>query len=433
MQCLIKPLYLFQLYSATGGNVSTGNNVGNVDEQCRLEKWYEQNMRRFLCHCKQSGVETCIARIKKTGNYIIKCKPGTGFMHHIKCDYYEVPPPELSGRDTVIDAIQEIGPGIFDLKLEFRMHTHDAGSPEQEGAGDKDTVKRGGKLTLRALLHLLWEDSGFNEWSPTMERSRTWAHIQKVLLKTAESLQISGDSLAARLYIPEEYILKNSSDIIQRRNFYMKGINGRSNESKRLGLLIGMVKIIPSEVCELTVKHSPYFTFRLGKNIHKRFWEQYGTELARLERFQDYVKSQEKDGNKPDLSKAPDEHLFVAATFTVNSMREAFVEKAALMRTTRNSIPYETPYDKDLIDLLTKSKRRFVKVLRYDRPESEPLACVALIDTEASVTAMYIQPKGAESKAALDDLQAKSKLKSETWVPSESDEKPKIPPPKARE
>nr|WP_231711623.1 DUF1173 family protein [Xanthobacter dioxanivorans] len=44
----------------------------------------------------------------------------------------------------------------------------------------------GSRLSLRALLHYLWEQAEFNRWRPAMTGRRNWAVLRKFLLEAAE-------------------------------------------------------------------------------------------------------------------------------------------------------------------------------------------------------------------------------------------------------
>jgi Protein of unknown function (DUF1173) len=47
---------------------------------------------------------------------------------------------------------------------------------------EKNSVKTdGNKLSLRGTLHYLWEQAGFNKWSPGMAGKRNWFVIRKYL------------------------------------------------------------------------------------------------------------------------------------------------------------------------------------------------------------------------------------------------------------
>ena len=92
-------------------------------------------------------------------------------------------------------------------------------------------------------------------------------------------------------------------------------------------------------------------------------------------------------------------------------------------------IPIEHIYDSQLVDALTRNRRRFIKGLRYNLPASRPLAATVLSDARPSPSALYIIPPGAgpDHRSALDALVAESPLPAWTWNAGES-QMPALPP-----
>jgi hypothetical protein len=61
------------------------------------------------------------------------------------------------------------------------------------------------QMTLRALMHFLFERAGFNRWSPAMAGKRNQGVVRKYLLEAAEEIMVKGVPLAERLYVPEPF------------------------------------------------------------------------------------------------------------------------------------------------------------------------------------------------------------------------------------
>ena len=80
------------------------------------------------------------------------------------------------------------------------------------------------------------------------------------------------------------------------------------------------------------------------------------------------------------------------------------------MVVTKTWIPIEHIYDSQLVDALTRNRRRFIKGLRYNLPASRPLAATVLSDASPSPSALYIIPPGAgpDYRSALGELVTKS-------------------------
>lgn len=153
------------------------------------------------------------------GRHVLKRMPGSGARHDFDCESYE-PPPGLSGLgDIEGDAIVESAEnGVTLLSLDFAL-TKLAGrtAPEGRETFDAGAVKTdGARLSLRALLHYLWDQAEFNRWRPAMTGKRNWAVIRKYLLEAVEGKIAKGKPLADMLYIPEMFDISREAAIRQR-------------------------------------------------------------------------------------------------------------------------------------------------------------------------------------------------------------------------
>ena len=168
----------------------------SADFQTRLAEAQSRQVRP-LCLCRDPGLPLYISRVG--GRLILKRMPGTGAQHDPACASYE-PPYELSGLGSVAgSAIREdLETGTTLLKLDFSL-TKSAGRalPAPSATPEKGEVRSDGtKLTLRALLHYLWDQAGFNRWRPGMAGKRNWAVIRKFLLEAAEGKSSKGKAPA---------------------------------------------------------------------------------------------------------------------------------------------------------------------------------------------------------------------------------------------
>ena len=151
---------------------------------------------RPCCLCRNPGVAMYIAKVH--GSFMVKRMPNSGADHAPVCDSYD-PPPELSGLgDLMGSAIQENpAEGWTTLKLNFSLAKAPGRAPPTSDGVEHDSVKTdGNKLTLRGLLHFLWEEAGFNRWSPAMEGKRSWYVVRKYLLQAAQNKTTKGLPLA---------------------------------------------------------------------------------------------------------------------------------------------------------------------------------------------------------------------------------------------
>jgi hypothetical protein len=366
---------------------------------------------RPRCLCIGAGVEMYIARIQ--GKYVIKRMPDSGGSHHPSCDSYE-PPAELSGLGQVMGtAIQESpDTGITALKFDFSLSKTGGRAAPVPGDGETDSVKTdGSKLTLRGVLHYLWEQAGFNRWSPSMAGKRSWFVIRKHLLQAAAEKSAKGVNLVDILYMPEAFNAERHANATARRIAYFGKVASPTKGARRLMMVIGEVKeLSPSRYGQkIVLKHLPDCHFMLNDDMHKRLVKRFAVELGLWDGI---------EGTK----------LLVIATFSVGQTGIASVEEAALMTVTDSWLPFDSVYEKMVLDGLAANGRRFMKGLRYNLPSSKPLACTVAIDTQPAPTALYVVPPGSsdEYSAEVSTLAQDSKLASWIWSAS-SGEMPALP------
>jgi hypothetical protein len=359
---------------------------------------------RPLCLCVVPGIEMYIAKVG--GKFYIKRMPNTGTRHAAACESYE-PPAELSGLGQVMgSAIQEdVEEGVTTLKFDFSLSKGGSRSAPIASDAEADSVKSDGtKLTLRALLHFLWEEAGFHKWSPAMDGKRNWGVIRRYLLQAAENKTAKGGGLSDLLYIPEPFNLDRKEEIAGRRLQLLSKVATPQKGQRKLLMLVGEVKEFgPSRYGhKMVIKQVPDCHFMLNEDIYKRLHKRFGTEMGLWNSLED-------------------SHMMVIGTFSVSDAGVPSIEEAALMVTTENWIPVENAADKTFIDLVTKAKRRFTKGLRYNLPSTRPLASAVLQDAADGATACYVIPMSAtdEYLAALEELRGESELNDWTWAVSE--------------
>ncbi|SEB26308.1 DUF1173 domain-containing protein [Variovorax sp. YR216] len=368
---------------------------------------------RPLCLCRNPGIEMYIAKI--AGRLAIKRMPNTGRDHAPACDSYE-PPPELSGIGQVMGSAIHEDPekGLTALKFDFALAKSSGRPAPATGGSDASSVMTdGNRLTLRGTLHYLWEEAGFNRWSPTMAGKRNWYVIRKHLLQAASDKTAKGVSLADLLYIPESFNAERTHEIAQRRIKHTTKAAATEIASgpRPLMIVVGEVKeLAPSRYGhKIVFKHLPDWHFMMNDDLHKRLRKRFETELGLWDAM-------------------PDTHLVAIGTFGVGHTGVASLEEVALMTVTEGWIPFESSYDKTVIDAMAGAHRRFSKALRYNLPANRPLASLVATDTSPQPTAMYVLPPGAtgDDEAALDELMQSSHLARWLWRAGEL-EMPALP------
>lgn len=360
---------------------------------------------RPSCLCRDSGVPMYVARIGP--RYFLKRMPLTGPQHDPACDSYE-PPPELSGRGEVAgSAIDESADdGVTRLKLDFSLSRTGKRSAAPASAEAGESARSDGtKLTLRGLLHFLWEEAELNHWTPRMTGKRNWGLVRHRLIEAAANKAAKGAALTDQLFIPEPFSSDRKAELAERRRLALSPIAAGSSGARRLMVLIGEVKEIgPARFGhKLVIRHLPDFPFMLAYDVHKRITNRFGSELE----LWDGVEGA---------------HLVAIATFGVSATGLASTEEIALMVTSDQWIPLEHAYDATLIEALARSGARFVKGLRYNLPRTRPLASAVLPTTQPRPTALYVVPPGVDEtyRGALDALVASSELAPWVWEAGEA-------------
>jgi hypothetical protein len=370
--------------------------------------------QRPRCMCLVEGVEMYVARLAgSNGGYIVKRMPDTGSHHAPDCPSYE-PPAEFSGLGQVLGSAitEDPATGETTLKLDFPLTRTPGRSQMPPAGGDSDSVASDGtRLSLRGLLHYLWDQAELTRWHPGFAGKRTWAMVRRHLLQAAEHKLARGDALRARLYVPEPFALDQRAAINARRLAQWQHAVVAPAKPQQLMLLIGEVKeMVPARYgYKAVVKHVPDQAFALDEQLYRRLGRRFEAELALW-------------------SASDDIHMVMIATFGVSSAGVPAIHELCLMPVTRQWLPVEDGFEKQLLDRLIGENRSFVKGLHYNLGRTEGIASAALTDCEGTAPMLFIVPAGlddATSGHSTDDARA------QVWVWRRSGE-PMPPLPRAR-
>jgi Protein of unknown function (DUF1173) len=384
----MKPCYRIegQTFSADDGEL-----------QSALASAYDRHLR-LLCLCKTTGLEMYIAKVN--GLYIVKRMPNTGYQHDPDCGSYEIP-AELSGLCQVLGtAIKEnIADGLITLKFDFALSKGVSKAIPSGDNQEKTSVKTDTKkLSLRATLHYLWEQAGFNKWSPAMAGKRNWFVIRKYLYEAAKDKTVKNIALDKLIYIPQAFDIDQKQEIAERRITALKHLRV-DNIPQQFMLIIGEVKEITSARFgyKMVIKHLPDFNITLNHDIYHRLCKRFEVELE--------LWSANETG-----------HLIVMGTFGINASGIPSFEEITLMMVTENWIPYENIDEFRLINTLTQANQRFIKCLRYNLPSIVPTASVLLSDRHKTATGLFICPDSASETYRNDLNNFIENSEINTWV-----------------
>ncbi|MGN6771500.1 MAG: DUF1173 domain-containing protein [Rhizobiaceae bacterium] len=383
------------------------------DLQIALADAYRRRIRP-LCLCKEGGLPMYIAQLGD--QYIVKRMPLSGGGHDPACPSYE-PPDELSGLGALMGSAIQIDPesGMSALKVGFSLMKIGTRAPPNPGANATDTIVGDAKkLSLRSLLHYLWHQAELTAWTSRWAGKRHWWNIRWHLIEAASQMVVKSGTLSEILFIPEPFRAANKSAIEQRRIAALVPALPPKSGPRKLMILVGEVKdFAPTRNGHrLVAKHLPDFPLILDEGFYRRLQARFENELA-------FWGADEAS------------HLIVIATFGLTHAGLAVVEDMALMVVAENWVPYESAYEKKLVDALARLRERSVKGLRYNLSAEKPTAA-AILQRPSQPVALYVVPPSADGayEEALDDLIAsRPEIGVWIWRTSEGD-MPSLPAPR---
>jgi hypothetical protein len=270
--------------------------------------------------------------------------------------------------------------GETTLKLDFPLAKMPGRSIMPPAGGESDSVSSpGNRLSLRGLLHYLWDQAELTRWHPGFAGKRTWATVRRHLLQAAEHKLARGDALRARLYVPEPFSIAEREAINARRLAQWQHAVAGPGKAQHLMLLIGEVKeIVPARYgYKAVIKHMPDQAFAIDEQLYRRLGRRFEPELA--------------------LWAASDDiHMVLIATFGVGRAGVPAIQELCLMPVTRHWLPIADRFEKQLLDRLVGESRSFVKSLHYNLGRGDRIASVVLTDCEGSAPMLLIGPGDAD-------------------------------------
>lgn len=351
--------------------------VAAPDFQDILADAHQRHIRP-LCLCQDPGVRMYIARV--AGQYLVKRMPLSGSGHDPACSSYQ-PPDDLSGLGALIgNAIQvDADNGLSALKVGFSLTRLGTRTSQIAETSSSDTVVgETRKLSLRNLLNYLWHQAELTAWTSRWAGKRHWWNIRWHLLEAACQMTVKGGSLSDVLFVPETFRLADKSAIEQRSRAGLTTALSPRAGPRKLMIIVGEIKKFEParNGYKMLIKHMPDFPFMLDDKLYRKLQTRFENEFA--------------------LSDADeDSHLLAIATFGLTSAGLALVEEMAVMVATENWVPYESIYEKKLLDALAGRRERSIKGLRYALRSQAPIASVVL-QTQPRPLALYIVPPTVE-------------------------------------
>ncbi|EER62127.1 protein of unknown function DUF1173 [Acidovorax delafieldii 2AN] len=335
---------------------------------------------RPRCLCTPDGIEMYVARHRQ---YLVKRMPDTGKSHHPLCPSYE-PDNAYSGLgDLMGDAVLETHPGHIELRVDFpwtRIHGRAVARGEPDEPGEVSVPRK--RMTLRAVMHFLFEQAGFNRWTPAMAGKRNQGVLCKYLLEAAADIEVKGKSLAERLYVPEPFSEPAKADIAQRRRAKLAVLQPHGGQAP-LALVIGEFKACERSErgCRIWIRHMPDAPLLMDT----RAWDRLARTYAAM------LEARDADTGHPA-------RLIMAALIHARREFTYEIDAASLMLVSEQWIPVDGVHELPLIDGLIAQKRRFLKPLRYDAKAAAAFPNALLLDCGAApiplhLTSEFMSPK----------------------------------------
>ncbi|WP_342215588.1 DUF1173 domain-containing protein [Mesorhizobium sp. 131-2-5] len=380
------------------------------DLQDALADAYRRKLRP-RCLCREPGPAMYIAQVGD--QYVVKRMPLSGGGHDPSCISYE-PPDELSGLGVLMGSAIQVDSesGMAALKLDFSLSKVGARPAPPVGAGGSDSVVGDTKkLSLRGLLHYLWHEAELNVWTSRWAGKRHWWNIRWHLIEASRQMTVKGGPLSDILFVPEPFRSPDKTAIEQRRAEALAPAVPAKSGPRKLMILVGEVKEfgVARSGHKLIVKHMPGFVFLVDDGLYRRLQTRFETEMALW---------------GADESS----HVITIATFGLTPAGLAVIEEMAMMVVAENWVPYESAYEKKLLDALARVRERSVKALRYNLPRDKP-AVAAMLQIPPRPVGLYVVPPSSDRayEETLGELIA-SRPDFDSWIWRTADgEMPPLP------
>lgn len=334
------------------------------------KSWSQRQKIRCLC---REDVELHLYTARRNDVYVLARWPGTGTAHSPYCDHYEAPDfltglGQVRGSAIVDDA--ESGETL--LKFGFPLSRGAARAAPAALTNDKPDVKSNGqRLTIRGMLHYLWDRAELTHWHPGMAGKRNWFIVRRQLLAAAAACKARGDNLSRRLFIPETFRLDDKDALLRRRHNVLAPAEASKDA---IMILIGEVKSIENARFgeKIVIRHLPDWPFVMDEDMARRFHKRFAIEEELWQ------------------TGADDGHLILAGTFSIGASGYPQLIEVTVMPVTPEWLPYENLEERTLIEKAVRERRRFVKGLRLNLPSEKPIVSLSLTDTGTEATAVHL-------------------------------------------
>lgn len=376
-----------------------GHVIGADDPQLQgaLASVYD-TPERPRCLCVPGGVEMYVARHRQ---FVVKRMPDSGSTHHPNCPSYELEGQQSGLGELLGEAVLEPEPGRVELRVDFPwMRVIGRGVPRGDPREMAEVSVPRRRMSLRAVMHFLFERAGFNRWTPAMQGKRNQGVIHKYLLEAAEEIVVKGVPLAERLYVPEPFNENTMAEAAQRRREKMMVLRPGEGQTP-LALVIGEFKASEATTSgrRVWVRHMPDAPLLIA-----------GRTWVHIERtFAPLFEARDADAGNPA-------RLVMAALIRARREYTYEIDSLSLMLTSEHWIPVEGVHELPLIGALVAQQRRFVKPLRYDAMRAATFPNALLLDAGPTPVPLHVVSAFMDHKERSAKERAIATAGDDAWV-----------------
>jgi len=364
---------------------------------------------RPRCMCVLGGIEMYVA---KYGDFIVKRIPDTGADHHAGCVHFE-PPVGESGLGSLLGSGITAREGGYDFKLAHALRSvpRKAGEATPATATVREPRSAPGKISLRAMTHLLWQQAGIDRWVPAMQGKRNWGVLRYHLNECARLNHPNTAPLADILLMAQPFKESEAASHAAARAIFLASCTQPDQDGvSRKVIVLGELKSatpVDSGDVRVVLKHMSEQPFLADHKIWKRVQKVYRPLLD---------------------AKAVDDMLRLVVTAIISARTERIyrVDAVSLMLTTENWIPVESTAEVDLIRALVAAGRSFYKPLAF---ASNPAMFPGAVLRDAGPTRFNLEVVSAFEDESIRKLRLSAiEDRQSIWIWTLGEPMPPLPP-----
>jgi hypothetical protein len=231
-------------------------------------------------------------------------------------------------------------------------------------------------MSLRAVMHFLFERAGMNRWTPAMAGKRNQGVLHKYLTEAAEDVTIKGLRLSERLYVPEPFSEATKSQTAERRRSKLAVLQSPEDDTQfKMALVLCEFKGSEATAFgrKVWVKHMPDAPLFIDAKTWERIERVYGKLF---------------EARDADTAHKP--RIVMCALIYAKREHTYQIDTASFMLTTEQWIPLDGIHEIDLIHSLVEQQRRFMKPLQYDAKSAAFFPNALLLDAGETPVALHV-------------------------------------------